>query len=110
MPHDGAVGVLPSADLMFLQGKHTRTGGGSGSGGGGSGGGGGGSGGIGGAAVLHLIGLGVLHLGTISRALGARRLRLRLGTLRLSSHPIKLTLQPAGLVLRLVQLALHSSQ
>ena len=36
MPHDGAAAVLPSADLMFLQGKHTRTGGGGGGGGGGS--------------------------------------------------------------------------
>ena len=46
MPHDGAAGVLPSADLMFLQAKRTRTGGGGGPGGGGSSGGsGGGSGG-----------------------------------------------------------------
>ena len=64
MPHDGAAAVLPSADLMFLQGKHTRTGGASGGGSGGMStpgharGGGGGGGGGGGSGGGHRVWLG----------------------------------------------------
>ena len=63
MPHDGAAGVLPSADLMFLQGARTRTGGGINTARHARGGGGGGGGGH--RVRLGLRGAPLVHVRTL---------------------------------------------